>query len=120
MKFDLSIDALAQLSFVMNVSSIFLDNSNSNVKDQIEYSFSAIYQINEMFTPSLGFYITDCEYTDNFYSRLNEGLNSFFITAGLRFNYNNSFTDLAIADSHLFSGDYRKQTIAKLAIGVQL
>lgn len=120
LRIDLAFDAASDLKLLANLTSVFWANETNSLKDQIEYSFSAIYQINEMFTPSLGFYITDCEYTDNFYSRLNEGLNSFFITAGLRFNYNNSFTDLAIADSHLFSGDYRKQTIAKLAIGVQL
>ncbi|MFZ1520268.1 MAG: hypothetical protein WAU11_15935 [Ignavibacteriaceae bacterium] len=120
LRIDLAFDAASDLKLLANLTSVFWANETNSLKDQIDYSFSAIYQINEMFTPSLGFYITDCEYTDNFYSRLNEGLNSFFITAGLRFNYNNSFTDLAIADSHLFSGDYRKQTIAKLAIGVQL
>ena len=48
---------------------------------------------------TLGFYITDCEYTDYFYSRLNEGLNALFITAGLKFNYNNFSADFARSES---------------------
>ncbi len=47
-------------------------------------------------------------------------MNALFLIGGLRFNYDIFSADLAIADSHLFSGDFRKQTIGKLAIGVQL
>ena len=120
LRIDLAFDAASDLKLLANLTSIFWKTETNFLKDQIELSFSAVYKINEMFTPSLGFYITDCEYTDNFYSRLNEGLNALFMTAGFRFNYENFSADLAIADSHLFSGDYRKQTIGKIAIGVQL
>jgi len=120
LRIDLAIDAASDLKLLANLTSVFWATETNSLKDQIEFSASALYRINEMFTPSLGFYITDCEYTDTFYSRLNEGLNALFMTAGLRFNYDNFSADLAIADSHLFSGDFRKQTIAKLAIGVQL
>ena len=47
-------------------------------------------------------------------------MDALFFIGGLRFNYDIFSADLAIADSHLFSGDFRKQTIGKLAIGVQL
>lgn len=120
LRIDLAFDAASDLKLLANLTSIFWKTETNFLKDQVEYSFSADYKINEMFTPSLGFYITDCEYTDTFYSRLNEGLNALFITAGLKFNYDNLSADFAIADSHLFSGDYRKQTIGKLGVGVQL
>ena len=42
------------------------------------------------------------------------------MTAGFKFNYDNFSADLAIADSHLFSGDFREQTIFKLAMGISL
>lgn len=119
-RIDLAFDVASYLKLLANLTSVFWETETNFLKDQIEFSASAVYQINEMFTPSLGFYITDCEYTDTFYSRLNEGLNALFMTAGLRFNYDNFSADLAIADSHLFSGDFRKQTIGKFAIGVQL
>lgn len=66
-----------------------------------------------MFSASLGFYSTKCEFTDTFYSRLNEGLNTIFLTGGLKINIDKLSIDLALADSHLFSGDYTKQTIGK-------
>jgi|WetSurMetagenome_2_1015567.scaffolds.fasta_scaffold24827_4 hypothetical protein len=120
LRFDLGIDATNDLKLLANLSWVFWKTKSTILEDQIEFSISAVYKINEMFTPSLGFNIIDCEYTDNFYSRLNEGLNALFITAGLKFNYDIFSADLAIADSHLFSGDFRKQTICKLAFGVQL
>lgn len=120
LRIDLAFDAASDLKLLANLTSIFWETENNFLKDQIEFSMSAVYNINEMFTPSLGFYITDCEYTDYFYSRLNEGLNALFITAGLKFNYDNFSADFAIADSHLFSGDYRKQTIGKLSLGIKL
>lgn len=120
LRIDLSCDAASDFKLLTSITSIFWKTETNFLKDQIELSFSAVYKIDEMFTPSLGFYITDCEYTDNFYTRLNEELNALFITAGLKFNYNNFSADLAIADSHLFSGDFRKQTIGKLAIGIKI
>lgn len=120
LRIDLAFDAASDLKLLANLTSVFWATETNSLKDQMEFSTSALYRINEMFTPSLGFYITDCEYTDTFYSRLNEGLNALFMTAGLKFNYDNFSADLAIADSHLFSGDYRKQTIGKLSLGINL
>ncbi len=119
-RFDLAIDATTQLKFLSNLTSVFWKTETNALKDQIEFSFSTIYKINEMFTPSIGFYYSDYKFENNYYSQLNSELNSFFITAGLRLNIQNYFADLAIADSHLFSGDFRKQTIAKLAVGITL
>ena len=119
MKFDLSIDALSQLSFLMNVSSVFWDNGNSNVKDQLEFSTSAVYTFNDDIKTSLGLFLTDYRYKENYFQQLLTELNAFFITAGINYKFQTFYIDLAIADSHLASGDYRKQTIGKLAIGVQ-
>ncbi len=118
MKFDLSIDALPQLSFLMNVSSVFWDNGNSNVKDQVEFSTSAVYTFNDDIKTSLGLFLTDYRYKENYFQQLLTELNAFFITAGINYKFQNFYIDLAIADSHLASGDFRKQTIGKLAIGV--
>lgn len=106
LRFDMAFDAATDLKLLANLTSVFWETETNFLKDQIGFSASAVYKINEMFTPSLGFYITDCEYTDSFYSRLNEGLNALFITAGLKLNHDNFSADFAIADSHLFSGDY--------------
>ena len=121
LKFDIALDATTQLKFLSNLTTVFWETETNFLKDQIEFSASAVYNINKMFTPSLGFYFTDHKYKEEAYSfQRNSELNAFFITAGLKLNYNNFSADFAIADSHLFSGDYRKQTIGKIAIGVQL
>ncbi len=99
---------------------MFWKTETNDLKDQIEFSVSTVYKINEMFTTSIGYYNTNYQYENNYYSQLNSELNSFFITAGLRLNIQNYYVDFAIADSHLFSGDFRKQTIGKLAVGITL
>lgn len=120
LKFDCTIDAIENLKFLTNFTAIFWKTDYSNLKDQIEFSTSAVYRINEIFKTSLGLYNTDYKYENNYYAKLNSEFNAFFITAGLRLNIQNYYADFAIADSHLFSGDFRKQTIGKVAIGVHL
>ena len=120
LRFDLGVDATTDLKLLANLSRLFWKTKSTILEDQIEFSFSTIYDINEMFSASLGFYSTKCEFTDTFYSRLNESLNTIFLTGGLKINIDKLSIDLALADSHLFSGDYTKQTIGKLAIGINL
>ena len=120
LRFDLGVDATTDLKLLANLSRLFWKTKSTILEDQIEFSFSTIYDINEMFSASLGFYSTKCEFTDTFYSQLNEGLNTIFLTGGLKINIDKLSIDLALADSHLFSGDYTKQTIGKLAIGINL
>lgn len=120
LKFDSAIDATQNLKILINLTSVFRKTETNNVKDQFEFSASSAYQINEMFTPSIGFYYSDYKFENNYYSQLNSELNSFFITTGLKMKIEKINLDLAIADSHLFSGDFRKQTIGKLAVGIIL
>ncbi len=120
LRFDLAIDATQNLKFLINLTSVFWKNDQNYLQDQVEYSTSSFYNINEMLTTSLGFFYTDYNHEDNRYYRVNGKLSAFFITAGLKLNFKMFYADLAIADSHLFSGDFRKQTIGKLAFGVHL
>ena len=95
-------------------------NQNSNIFDnQLEFAASAVYSINENFSPSLGFYYTDRNFKENFFD-INSEMNAFFIIAGLNANYNFIDVDFAIADSHLLSGEFRKQTILKFTLGFHL
>lgn len=120
LKLGYSIDASSELKFQTDLTAVFWESSTEYLKDQIEFSTSVVYSFNEQFASSVGFYFTDYKYKENYYSQLNSELNAFFITAGLNLKYENFYFDLAIADSHLLSGDFRKQTIFKLAIGVCL
>ena len=99
------------------ITGVLWEADNDQVKNQLEFSASGIYRINEMFAPSFGFYYTDKNFDEDFFD-INEKIDALFFIGGLRFNYDIFSADLAIADSHLFSGDFRKQTIGKLAIGV--
>ena len=120
-KFNLDVSADLTESFRLNamITGVMWEADNDNIKNQLEFSASGIYRINEMFAPSFGFYYTDKNFDEDFFD-INEKNNALFLIGGLRFNYDIFSADLAIADSHLFSGDFRKQTIGKLAIGVQL
>ncbi len=120
-KFNLDVSVDLSESFRLNtmITGVLWEPDNDYIKNQIEFSASGIYRINEMFAPSFGFYYTDKNFDEDFFD-INEKMNALFLIGGLRFNYDIFSADLAIADSHLFSGDFRKQTIGKLAIGVQL
>ena len=67
LKFDSAIDATKNLKFLINLTSVFWKTETNNVKDQFEFSASSAYQINEMFTPSIGFYYSDFKYEDNLF-----------------------------------------------------
>jgi hypothetical protein len=120
-KFNLDVSADLSESFRLNtmITGVLWEADNDYIKNQLEFSASGIYRINDMFAPSFGFYYTDKNFDEDFFD-INEKNNALFLIGGLRFHYDIFSADLAIADSHLFSGDFRKQTIGKLAIGVQL
>ncbi len=119
LKFDINIATLSQLQFLGSINYVFWSSGSSNVKDQLEFAASAVYSINEYFSPSLGFYYTDKNFKEDIFDR-NSEMNAFFIIAGLNATYSFFDIDLAIADSHLLSGDFRKQTIGKITLGIQL
>ena len=116
---DLSTYLSDKLELNLSLVGVFWKKNNNNQQDQIEFSVSTVYEINKMFTPAFGFYYSDKNYDQDFFS-FNDKFNALFLIAGFKFNYDNFSGDLAIADSHLFSGDYRKQTIGKLSLGINL
>lgn len=108
-----------KLNLNISLAGVFWKQSDNNLEDQIEFSASTVYEINKMFSPAFGFFYTDKNYEQDFFD-LNDKFNALYFITGFKFNYDNFSADLAIADSHLFSGDFRKQTIGKLAIGISL
>lgn len=120
LNFDVAIDATEQLKFLAGLKTVFWSVFHVYYKDQAEISFSAAYQVNEIVRTSLGLYSNDYNIESTYYSDLNSELNASFLTAGLNLMIFPVSIDIALADSHLLSGDYRKQTIGKLGIGIQL
>jgi len=119
LSFDIYFKPLLNLEFLGRINNIFWDNIAENVKDQLELSTSVIYKFNPNTNASLGIYYTGKDYIEDYFN-INEELYALYLTGGLSFQINFLKVDLAIADSHLFSGDYWEQTIGKIGLGIQL
>ena len=120
LNFDIAVDATKYLMFLGSLRTVFWSNQKENYKDQLEISFSTLYEFSEIVKASLGFYSNDFKISNTLFRELESEFNAFFLTAGLNLNFSIISIDLACADSHLFSGEFRKQTILKLTAGVQL
>ncbi|MBK7499569.1 MAG: hypothetical protein IPI19_10790 [Ignavibacteriales bacterium] len=118
-KLDVSADLTDNFKLNTLITGMLWETDDNNQKNQLELSASGIYRINEMFAPSFGFYYTDKNFDEDFFD-INDKMNALFLIGGLRFNYDIFSVDLVIADAQLFGGDFRKQTIGKIAIGVEL
>jgi long-subunit fatty acid transport protein len=116
---DLAVDISSSIKLLASGTGIFWEKDDNRLNDQFEFSLGSVYKINDMFSPAFSIYYTGRNYELGFFD-LNEKFDAVFLIAGLKINYGIFYSDLAIADSHLFSGDFRKQTIVKLAIGVLL
>jgi len=119
LRFDVSADISNYFSIITNVTYVLWKTSKINLKNQIEFSASSVYKLSELVSPSIGLFYTDKNYKEDFFD-INKKNNAVYITAGIKFNHNLFYADLAVADSHLFSGEFRKQTISKLSIGIIL
>jgi len=119
LRFDINIATLSQLQLLGSFNFVFWSSGSNNARDQLEFAASTVYSINENFSPSLGFYYTDRNFEEDLFD-INSEMNAFFIIAGLNVNYNFIEFDFAFADSHLLSGDFRKQTIVKFTLGFHL
>lgn len=119
LNFDLYFKPTIDLTLMGRFSSIFWNSSNNNVKDQFTFASSASYTFNPTIAASFGIYTTGKKYVEDILN-LNENFYAFYFTAGLSFKINILKIDLALADSHLFSGDVWKQTIGRIGLGFQL
>lgn len=119
LRFDFSSDINDNFSINTNVTGVFWNTSKNTLKNQIEFSASCSYKFSDLLKPSIGLYFTDKNYQEDFFD-INKKNNALFLIAGLKLSYSMLYADLAIADSHLFSGEFRKQTIGKLSVGIIL
>jgi len=117
--FDLYFKPISQLKLLGRINTIFWNGASENIRNQIEFSTSAAYSFNPSLEASLGVYYTSKEYIDDFFN-INDDLYAIYLTTGVSFQLNIFNIDLAIADSHLFSGEFWQQTIAKIGLGIQL
>ena len=107
------------LTVSANYSYYFWELINgTNELNQKELIGNLTYLINQNFTTTIGALVTDQQYdiNDDVFD-INNSLFATYLTMGVIHKYQNYEFDLSFADSHLFSNNWRKQTILKLGIG---
>lgn len=114
---DLSANVINNISLFSTVNYLFWSDAISNLKNQIEFSCTGLYSFDENLSASFGFFTTDRNYEENILE-LNEKLRAVYLLAGINYNIALFNLGLSIADSHLFSDEWRKQTIAKFEVEI--
>lgn len=119
LKLDIETNYLDDFLFQLGTGIVFWNGVNSNINNQLELSGSSVYSLSDDLNVSLGFFYTDKTFEDD-QSNFLDRFTAVFITAGLSYSLYPLKVGLAIADSHLFSDEWRKQTIVKIGIDVEI
>ena len=112
---DIDFTQLNKFQFLGSISNSFWSDLSDNFKNQIEVTGSVSFLFSESLTPSLGFAYSEKGYVKDYF-KLNKKLDVIFLTAGAVLKLYDLSVNIAIADSHLLSGDFRKTTIGKLGL----
>ncbi len=115
LRFDFDISTIDNFKLLGSISDIFWSSISDNYKNQIELSGSILYLFDELLTPSIGFIYTDRKYLEDYFG-MNQSLDAIFLIASTVTKYSNMKIHFTLADSHLFSGDWRKQTIFRFTM----
>ena len=115
LRFDFEIKKTNNFIFLGSISNSFWRNITDNYKNQIELTCSISYLINKLNTLSFGVIYSEKKFVNDYFDA-NPEMDVIFLTAGAVIKFYDVNINLAVADSHLFSGDYRKQTIGKLSL----
>ncbi|NIR64213.1 MAG: hypothetical protein GWN00_22150, partial [Aliifodinibius sp.] len=108
----------SKLMFTGDVIAVVWDNVNENFENQLELAANAILLLDQNFSLSIGFFRTHRTSENSFIDQ--DQNEAYYFSGGIRFPVSFLNLDLVVADSHLFSGDWRKQSIVKFGIGAQL
>ncbi len=117
---DVDYDVDAKLKILGGISWVFWNDSGNSYDDQLNFSGSAVIKPAEFINLSAGFFTSIRTYNtdelENFFD-VESGYYGIYLTAGSQLDFSGFNLDLSVADSHLLSGDWRKQTIVKLGFG---
>ena len=107
-------DIIQPILLTGNFNYIFWNDHEKNVKDRLEYSGNILLTLTNNIIISSGFFISDyqSDSTLDYYKRF-QGI---YLTFGTILSFGIFDIDMSIADSHWFSEDWCKQTIAKIGI----
>lgn len=118
-RFDFDLSSLEKIKILGGISNVFWSSISDGYKNQIELFGSFAYEFNDFITSSIGFMYTDREYLEDYFE-ISQNLNAVYLNAGIVTNYSNFKVHFVFADSHLFSGEWRKETLLKLILNYNL
>ena len=119
LSFDIFFNLNKKIGLSGRINNKFWEDVSDNSNNQLELSTNTVYSFTPSTNASLGLFYTNKSYAEDYFN-INAELYAFYITAGVSFRISFINLDLAVADSHLFSGDRLKQTIGKIGLGIQL
>jgi len=119
LSFGFFMQPIQKIGIAFNFTSVRWNKVSDNWDNSIDLSSTAILYPHKNLAFSLGYYQSQRKYNQetNAIFKIGSKADAFFITTGVVINTGNFIIDIALADSHLFSGDWRKQTISKVEIG---
>ncbi|MFA6977715.1 MAG: hypothetical protein WC209_00210 [Ignavibacteriaceae bacterium] len=112
----------SMLHFSLNSRTVYWNKIHSEWQNCSEFSCSVIFDYSKTARFSFGLLSSNPQITNNrFYSQdANENMKAIYVTFGLHIERHRYIYDLSLADSHNYSGAWRKHTILKGAIAVKL
>jgi len=109
------------INFMLNATYVNMEENYDYDKNYIEFSGSTIFELTHSITTSFGFFFTSHKFEKgSLFYYCDDFLNGYYMTGGFIYELGNFEIDFSIADSHLMSGKWRKQTIGKIGIGFSI
>jgi hypothetical protein len=96
-----------------------IDREYSNKLNNSELSGTIGYQFNNNFNLSIGIFSNNYRFEDTDLSMNLNNMYADYFFCGFTYTISSFFSELVIADSHLLSDEWRKQTILKLGLGYE-
>lgn len=110
------------LHFSLNSRTVYWNKGNPNWKNCSEFSCSVIFDYSKTARFSFGLLSSNPQITDNgsYSQETNENMKAIYVTVGLHIERYRFIYDLSLADSHNYSGAWRKHTILKGALTIKI
>ena len=112
----------SRLHFSLNSRTVYWNKVRSDWKNYSEFSCSIIFDNSKTARFSFGLLSSNPQVFESGHSakEINENMKAIYTTIGLHLERNNFIYDFALADSHNYSGLWRKHTIFKGAVSVKI
>ena len=112
----------SMLHFSLNSRTVYWNKGNESWKNCSEFSCSFLFDYSSTTRFSFGLLSSDPQVEDNDYNsqEINEKQKVVYVTIGLHLDTNSFIYDFALADSHIYSGLWRRHTIFKSAVAIKL